>query len=248
MSSWLSSLETVMRLQHWAIWFAIVSAVAAAGSGALSYYLSGIEASLRDKAIQEKLAAARSENEQGASAEREELAALQRQLVDSEARADELGERVRDLEKKLATEENARPKSVAVKPPPSRPLEPPSPEPSAILSAGQVSRLAAALRGQPSGEATLVSVSGEERSLAYARELESVLNGGGWTVTVIQAVFPTPPDELVFVVHSRDSLPPRQIALARALSESGLIQLPAKVWINPKRPTGYMGLVVPAPH
>ncbi len=234
-----------MRLQHWTIWFAIAAAVAAAASGALSYYLSGVEASLRESALREKVMASRAELEHESEAARLELDDLRRQLDDSEARANGFLDKIETLERKLA--ESPAKKVAAAVPKPAPASQPVPAAPSHFLSSLQSSQLRAALQGQPAGEATLVSVSGDERSLAFAQELESVLNQAGWTASVIQAVFTSPPEELVFVVHSKESLPPRQIALARALSESGLLQLPAKVLINPRRPDGYLGLVVAAP-
>ncbi len=247
MSSWLDSLETVMRLQHFAIWFAIVAAVAAAASGALSHYLSGVEARLREGAFRDKIMASRTELEKESKTSRLELDDLRRQLDESEARASGFLDKIETLERKLADGPAKKLAANVAKPPPADTPAPVKPAPSPFLSSGQSSQLRSALQGQPAGEATLVSVSGDQRSLAFAQELESALNQAGWTASVIQAVFTTPPEELVFVVHSRDDLPPRQIALARALSDAGLIHLPAKVLINPSRPAGYLGLLVAAP-
>ncbi len=233
-----------MRLQHWTIWFAIAAAVAAAASGAVSYYLSGVEAALRRTAQREEIAAAIEKENKTA---RLELDDLRRQLDESEARASGFLDKIDTLEGKLAEGPARKTAAAPSKPNPPANSTPAPAAPSRFLNSAQASQLKAALEGQPSGEATLVCVSGDERSLAFGKELESVLDQAGWTASVIQAVFTTAPEELIFVVHSKDSLPPRQIALARALAESGLIQLPAKVLINPRRPEGYLGLVVAAP-
>ncbi len=238
MASWLGSLDSVVRLQNIAFVLTLVGALTAGLSGVATYWLSHRAAALRDELGGREIETVQRQAQRALDSRVAELEESRRLLEASEARANALSERVLSLEEELAQRAS----------PPARQSGPSRPKAARGATASPAStpdqRLAGALAGKPTGAITLVAVSSQPESLTLARRLSSVLQEAGWTTEVIEAIFPTPPDGLIFVVHGRDSIPDRQHTLALALAEAGWLTPPAKITANPSRPAGYLGLVV----
>ncbi len=205
----------------------------------------------------------------------EQVARLQQQLEDqrqllmaSEERQETFLDRIEALQEELR--EARRPARPAAPPPGRRdialaeesapPDETAAPDETApeaevdeqaegepILSAEHRQILRNALTGKPSGDLTLVTIAGMPASARLAAELREVLEPLGWEVQAIQGVFREPPPECIFVMHSRESVPPTASSLSVALALVQLMSLPIKVAPNPQRPPGYLGLIVVPP-
>lgn len=112
-----------------------------------------------------------------------------------------------------------------------------------MLTPGQRRAFVEALQGGPSGQVDIVAVLGDAESVAFAAELNGVLNDAGWqTAGVSQAVYtPNGPVGLLLKVHSKDAVPTHANTLQRALASAGY-EAPGVLDGSVQR--GYLGIVV----
>ena len=266
MASWLSSLETVLRLHSVMSWLTILAALAAVASGIFAYILSNQASALREGAAQEQvqpaLQAVREDRaelenqanqaEQGRQELAQEVAQLEAALDESRLQAQQAGEeaeearRQRDAQRGRADAalDDAAQKQAALQRALSELEDLKSAAQQGTLSQRQRDKLLRALSGKPTGAVTLVAVVGDADSNSLAKGLQEALTEAGWIVTFREGQFASKPQGLYFVVHSQESMPQYTLQLAVGLAVIDLMPMPAKIRVNAQKASGSLAIVV----
>ncbi len=271
MASWLSSLETVLRLHSVMSWVTILAALVAVASGIFAYILSTQASALRQRAAEEKLqpalqAAQESQAElenqvHSAEQHRQELAqeveelhaALKESRLKADQAAQEAGAALQQLDAERrradaaldeATQSRAELAQANSELKDLKSARQAEVDQYGALSPRQREKLLKALSGKPTGSVALVAVAGETDSISLAQGLQETLTQAGWRATLREGQFASKPEGLYFVVHSQESMPQFTLQLAVGLAVVDLMPMPAKIRVNAAKPPGSLGIVV----
>lgn len=237
------TLETLLRMQHWGLWAAIVGALVATLAGGFTYFLSQQTAARREEAFQEELVGVLTHKNQTQDVSASRLEEVQELLDRSEKRSELFLNKIEAMERELQVLRAEKDRDLQVLEPGEDRIELPV-DHATSLGVSQRSKFLRALQDKPAGQITLVTVSGQSESSSLALELKNLLDSVGWSVQVRSEVFSAMPQHLYLVVRSLEEIPEPAKPLSLGLSLIDLMEIPASVRVDPSRPPNSLEMVI----